>query len=101
MLIRLKDGTELDVVQNGTTYESGDPINRAKLRDENLETVVIDGVTYKNMTLIQLYPWDGGTRFAIREKTQAELEDKALRDQLAEAEQSVAELTILVSELMM
>ena len=44
--ILLKDGTELNVVQNGTTYESGEVINRALLTDENLSQIQIDGVTY-------------------------------------------------------
>lgn len=99
-VIRLKDGTEFEAVLNGNTYETAEPINKAKLTDANLQTVVINGVTYKNMHLICLYPWDGGSRFGIRELTEQEIENRDLRAQLEAAEQSVAELTILVSGLM-
>ena len=98
--ILLKDGTELNVVQNGTTYESGEVINRALLTDENLSQIQIDGVTYRNMKLISLYPWDEGSIFAIREMTEQEVENKDLKAQLQVAEQSVAELTVLVSGLL-
>lgn len=101
VLIRLKDGTELDVVQNGTTYESGTVINKAKLTDENLQEIQIDGVTYFNMTLVSIYPWDEGTRFAIRELTDQEIENKDLKAQLQAADQSIAELTMIVSGLLM
>lgn len=90
----------MNVVQNGTTYESGDVINRALLTDENLSQIQIDGVTYRNMKLISLYPWDKGSRFAIREMTEQEVENKDLKAQLQAAEQSVAELTVLVSGLL-
>ena len=98
--ILLKDGTQLDVIQNGTTYESGEVINKAKLTDENLQTIQIDGVTFRNMTLVSIYPWDEGTRFAIRELTDQEIENKNLKAQLQTAEQSVAELTVIVSTLL-
>ena len=98
--IRLKDGTQLDVVQNGTTYESGDPVNESKFTDENLSEIQIDGVTYRNMKLICSYPWDKGTRFAFREMTDQEIENRDLKAQLQTAEQSVAELTIIVSSLL-
>ena len=99
--IRLKDGTELNGVMNGTTYESGNPVPDGTFTDENLSEVTINGTTYYNMKLVCSYPWDGGTRFAFREMTQQEIENKNLKTQLQAAQQSVAELTIIVSGLMM
>ena len=99
--IRLKDGTELNGVMNGTTYESGNPVPDGTFTDENLSEVTINGTTYYNMKLVCSYPWDGGTRFAFREMTEQEAENKNLKTQLQAAQQSVAELTIIVSSLMM
>ena len=98
--IRLKDGTELNGVLNGTTYESGDPVPDGTFTDENLSEVTINGTVYHDMKLICSYPWDEGTRFAFREMTPKEIENRNLRSQLQAAEQSVAELTIIVSGLM-
>ena len=100
-LIRLKDGTELDAILNGTTYESGTPVPDGTFTEENLSEVTINGTVYYDMKLICSYPWDEGTRFAFREMTQQEIENRNLRSQLQAAEQSVAELTIIVSGLMM
>ena len=99
--IRLKDGTELNGVMNGTTYESGNPVPDGTFTDENLSEVTINGTTYYNMKLVCSYPWDGGTRFAFREMTEQETENRNLKAQLQAAQQSVAELTIIVSGLMM
>ena len=98
--ILLKDGTQLDVVLNGSTYESGDPIPDGTFTEENLSKVTIDGVVYRNLKLISCYDWDEGTRFAFREMTDQEIENKDLRAQLQAAEESVAELTILVSSIL-
>ena len=78
---------------NGTTYESGNPVPDGTFTDENL--------SYYNMKLVCSYPWDGGTRFAFREMTEQEAENRNLKAQLQAAQQSVAELTIIVSGLMM
>lgn len=88
-------------VLNGTTYESGDPVPDGAFADENLSEVEINGTVYRDMKLICSYPWDGGTRFAFREMTEQEVENRNLKSQLQAAEQSVAELTIIVSGLMM
>lgn len=101
VLIRLKDGTELNGVLNGTTYESENPVPDGIFTDENLSEVMINGTIYHDMKLICSYPWDEGTRFALREMTPQEIENRNLRSQLQAAEQSVAELTIIVSGLMM
>ena len=98
--IRLKDGSQLNAVLNGTTYESGDPVPDGTFTDDNMSEVTVDGVTYKDMKLICSYPWDEGTRFAFCEMTEQEIENRNLKSQLQAAEQSVAELTIIVSELM-
>lgn len=98
--IRLKDGTELTVLLNGNTYESAEPIADSVLSAENVSKVEIDGEAYDNMILICKYEYEGGTRFALREMTEAEAENKSLRAQLDDALQSVAELTIIVSAIM-
>ena len=89
--IRLKDGTELSGVLNGTTYESGDPVPDGAFSDENLSEVTINGTVYYNMMLICSYPWDGGTRFAFREMTAQEIENRNLKSQLQAAQESVAD----------
>ena len=98
--IRLKDGTELTVLLNGNTYESATPIADSVLSPENVSTVEIDGEAHENMILICKYEYEGGTRFALREMTETEAENKSLRAQLSDALQSVAELTIIVSAIM-
>ena len=98
--IRLKDGTELDAVLNGTTYESGKPIPDGTFTDDNLSEIEIDGTTYRDTKLICSYPWDEGTRFAFREMTEQEIENRNLKSQLQAAQMSVTELTIIVSGLM-
>lgn len=99
-LIILKDGTEIEAVLNATTYESAYPISDEVFSDDNLSEVTINGVVHRNMKLICSYPWDGGTRFAFREMTPQEIENRDLKSQLKAAEQSVAELTIIISNLM-
>lgn len=98
--IRLKDGTELNVILNGNTYESAELIADAVLSPDNVSKVEIGGEAYENMILICKYEYEGGTRFALREMTDAEAENKNLRAQLNDALQSVAELTIIVSAIM-
>lgn len=98
--IVLKDGTTLSVVLNGTTYERTIPIEESVLSPENLSHVKIDGVVHEDMVLIGMYPYEGGTRFAIREMTKEEKENNRLKEQLENALQSVAELTIIVTSIM-
>lgn len=98
--IRLNDGTELNGVLNGTTYECRNPAPDGTFTDENLSEVTINGTVFHDMKLVCSYPWDEGTRFAFREMTQQEIENRNLRSQLQAAEQSVAELTIVVSSIM-
>lgn len=100
VLVRLKDGTQLEGVLNGTTYESGKPVPDGTFADDNLSEVEINGTIYYNMKLVCAYPWDGGTRFAFREMTAQEIENRSLREQLQAAEQAVTELTMIVSGLM-
>ena len=98
--IRLKDSTELNVILNGNTYESAEPIADAILSPDYISKVEIGGEAYENMILICKYEYEGGTRFALREMTDAEAENKNLRAHLNDALQSVAELTIIVSAIM-
>lgn len=88
------------VILNGNTYESAEPIADSILSAENISKVEINGEAYENMILICKYEYEGGTRFALREMTEAEAENKSLRSQLNDALQSVAELTIIVSAIM-
>lgn len=88
------------MILNGSTYESGTEIPDGTFTDDNLSEVTIDGTTYYNMKLICSYPWDEGTRFAFREMTEQEIENRDLKEQLQAAQLSVAELTIIVSNLL-
>lgn len=81
-IIKLKDGTELNVTLNGTTYESKVPIPDGTFMDDNLSEVTIDGVLYRNMVLISSYPWNDGTRFALREMTEQEIRNQELQSQV-------------------
>lgn len=90
----------MTVLLNGNTYESATPIADDVLSPENVSAVEIDGEAYENMIIVCKYEYEGGTRFALREMTEAEAENKNLRAQLSDALQSVAELTIIVSAIM-
>lgn len=57
---------------NGTEYESEKAIDESIFTSDNLSSVVIDGVAQGSMKLVHSYPFNGGTRFALREYTEEE-----------------------------
>lgn len=72
VVVRLQDGTALDCKLNGTEYESEKAIDESIFTSDNLSSVVIDGVAQGSMKLVHSYPFNGGTRFALREYTEEE-----------------------------
>lgn len=90
--IRLHDGTVLNLPLNGTEYESTEPIADGVLSKENLSNVVIDGVAQGKMVLVSKYPFQGGTRFCIRQQTTAEKESDSVQEQLEASQLALAEL---------
>lgn len=89
--VQLADGTVLNLNLNGTEYESETPIDDSVLSEENLSDVTIDGVNMGRMKLNSKYPYNGGTRFSLRELTKEEkaieglLNETATWDELAAA----------------
>lgn len=80
--IALSDDTVLKVEVNGNNYISKTAISEATFED-NLSEVVIDGVTYENMVLVQLVEHEDGTYwFILREKTAQEIENEKLRSDI-------------------
>ena len=67
--IQLKDGTVLNLPLNGNTYESEAELPASLFSDENLSSVKINDIPKGQMVLICCYPYNGGTRFALRELT--------------------------------
>ena len=68
---------------NGTEYESETPIADEVLSEENLSNVTIDDVNKGKMKLNSKYPYNGGTRFSLRELTEDEKTIDELRKELA------------------
>ena len=68
---------------NGTEYESDEVIEDEVLSEANLQNVTIDDVNKGKMKLNSKYPYDGGTRFSLRELTENEKTIDELRKELA------------------
>ena len=66
------NGTEIHATLNGNNYITDDEVNIEILSDDNLSSVNIGGVDYKDMTCTNIWSEDGHTRFIIREMTEAE-----------------------------
>lgn len=82
----------LNLPLNGTEFESKEPIADSVLSESNLSQVVIDGVDQGKMVLISKYAYQGGTRFSIRQQTEAEKERDELQRQLDDSQLALAEL---------
>lgn len=95
--VRLKDGTELNVNLNATTFESAAPVDKKVFTSENLSKVQIGEEEHENMVLVSFYPFEGGTRFVLRDQTEAEKREADLKEQLEIANNAVAELTMIVA----
>lgn len=90
--IQLKDGTVLNLNLNGTEYESETPITDEVLSDENLSNVTIDDVNKGKMKLNSKYPYNGGTRFSLRELTEDEKTIERLNVELTQTQVGLAEV---------
>ena len=90
--VQLADGTVLSLRLNGTEYESDTPIADEVLSEENLSNVTIDDVNKGKMKLNSKYPYEGGTRFSIRELTPEEKTIDELNTQLTQAQVGLTEV---------
>lgn len=90
--VQLADGTVLNLNLNGTEYESETPIADEVLSEENLSNVTIDGVNKGKMKLNSKYPYNGGTRFSLREMTEDEKTIERLNAELTQTQVGLAEV---------
>ena len=90
--VQFADGTVLSLRLNGTEYESDTPIADEVLSEDNLSNVTIDGVNKGKMKLNSKYPYEGGTRFSIRELTPEEKTIDELNAQLTQAQVGLTEV---------
>lgn len=90
--VQLADGTVLNLNLNGTEYESETPITDEVLSDENLSNVTIDDVNKGKMKLNSKYPYNGGTRFSLREMTEDEKTIERLNVELTQTQVGLAEV---------
>ena len=90
--VQLADGTVLNLNLNGTEYESETPIADEALSDENLSNVTIDDVNKGRMKLNSKYPYNGGTRFSLREMTEDEKTIEKLNVQLTQTQVGLTEV---------
>ena len=90
--VQFADGTVLSLRLNGTEYESDTPIADEGVSEENLSNVTIDDVNKGKMKLNSKYPYEGGTRFSIRELTSEEKTTDELNTQLTQAQVGLTEV---------
>lgn len=90
--VQLADGTVLSLRLNGTEYESDTPIADEVLSEENLSNVTIDDVNKGKMKLNSKYPYNGGTRFSLREMTEDEKTIERLNVELTQTQVGLAEV---------
>ena len=90
--VQLADGTVLNLNLNGNEYESETPIADEVLSEENLSNVTIDDVNKGKMKLNSKYPYNGGTRFSLREMTEDEKTIERLNVELTQTQVGLAEV---------
>ena len=90
--VQLADGTVLSLNLNGTEYESETPIADEVLSDENLSNVTIDDMNKGKMKLNSKYPYNGGTRFSLKEMTEDEKTIEKLNVQLTQTQVGLTEV---------
>ena len=95
--IILSDGTEINnLTVNGTCLISDIDVADELLTDEKLQTITINNVEYKNITLARKWIDEDKTWIALREKTQSELD----KERIAELESVNAELSTTVDSIL-
>lgn len=90
--VQLADGTVLNLNLNGTEYESETSIADEVLSEENLSNVTIDDVNKGKMKLNSKYPYNGGTRFSLRELTEDEKTIERLNAELTQTQVGLTEV---------
>lgn len=94
--ITLADETKIRATINGNNYITDDEVDNVILSDENLKNVNINNVDFHDMTCTNIWEEDGHTRFIIRELTEAEKNEKALKNKINELEKAFG--TMLTGE---
>lgn len=94
--IILADNTSLNLILNGTEYESEVVIEDSVLSEENLSNVTIDGVKMGKMVLISKYSYGTGTRFSLRQQTTNEKVVEEINTELLQAQKALAEIYELI-----
>ena len=90
------DNTSLNLILNGTEYESETVIEDSVLSKENLSNVTIDGAKTGKMVLISKYSYGTGTRFSLRQQTENEKTVDEINKELLQAQKALAEIYELV-----
>lgn len=95
--IILSDGTEIkNLTINGTCLISDTDVADELLTDEKLQTITINEVEYKNITLAREWIDEDKTWIALREKTQSELD----KERIAELESVNADLSATIDSIL-
>lgn len=95
--IILSDGTEIkNLTVNGTCLISDTDVADELLTDEKLQTITINEVEYKNITLARKWIDEDKTWIALREKTQSELD----KERIAELESVNADLSATIDSIL-
>ena len=95
--IILSDGTEIkNLTVNGTCLISDVDVADELLTDEKLQTITINEVEYKNITLARKWIDENKTWIALREKTQNELD----KERIAELESVNADLSATIDSIL-
>lgn len=95
--IILSDGTEIkNLTVNGTCLISDTDVADELLTDEKLQTITINEVEYKNITLARKWIDEDKTWIALRGKTQSELD----KERIAELESVNADLSATIDSIL-
>lgn len=95
--IILSDGTEIkNLTVNGTCLISDTDVADELLTDDKLQTITINEVEYKNITLARKWIDEDKTWIALREKTQSELD----KERIAELESVNADLSATIDSIL-
>ena len=95
--IILSDGTEIkNLTVNGTCLISDTDVADELLTDEMLQTITINEVEYKNITLARKWIDEDKTWIALREKTQSELD----KERIAELESVNVDLSATIDSIL-
>nr|DAE32562.1 MAG TPA: hypothetical protein [virus sp. ctEfN2] len=95
--IILSDGTEIkNLTVNGTCLISDVDVADELLTDEKLQTITINNVEYKNITLARKWIDEDKIWIALREKTQSELD----KERIAELESVNVDLSATIDSIL-